>query len=40
MNDSKFVQEKNFSLLEDNGFVYLIRNYKGNSKSSLPFSNT
>ena len=40
MNDSKFVQEKNFSLLEDNGFVYLIKNYKGNSKSSLPFSNT
>ena len=40
MNDSKFIQEKNFSLLDDNGFIYLIKNYKGNSKSSLPFSNT
>ena len=37
LNDLKFVQEKNFSLLKENGFVYLIKNYKGNSKSSISF---
>ena len=38
LNDLKFEQEKNFSLLKDNGFVYLIKNYKGNSKSSISFT--
>ena len=37
LNDLKFIQEKNFSLLKENGFVYLIKNYKGNSKSSISF---
>ena len=42
LNDANFVQEKNFSLLKENGFVYLIKNYKGNSKtaSSITFLNT
>ena len=40
INDAKFVQEKNFSLLNNNGFVYLIKNYKGNSKSNISFSNS
>ena len=39
INDAKFFQEKNFSLLNNNGFVYLIKNYKGNSKSNISFSN-
>lgn len=39
LNDSKFEQEKNFSLLKDNGFIYLIKNYKGNSKSTISFIN-
>ena len=39
INDEKFVQEKHFSLLNNNGFVYLIKNYKGNSKSNIIFSN-
>ena len=38
LNDLKFEQEKNFSLLKNNGFVYLIKNYKGNSKSSISFT--
>ena len=38
LNDLKFEQEKNFSLLKDNGFIYLIKNYKGNSKSSISFT--
>ncbi len=37
LNDAKFEQEKNFSLLEDNGFIHLIKNYKGNAKSSISF---
>lgn len=36
--DKKFYQEKNFSLLEKYGFIELIKNYKGNSKSSSGFS--
>ena len=40
LNDLKFEQEKNFSLLKDNGFIYLIKNYKGNAKSSISFINT
>ena len=39
INDEKFVQEKHFSLLNSNGFIYLIKNYKGNSKSNITFSN-
>ena len=39
LNDANFVQEKNFSLLKENGFVYLIKNYKGNSKLAITFRN-
>ena len=35
INDLKFQEEKKFSLLENNGFVCLIKNYKGNSKSAI-----
>jgi hypothetical protein len=37
LNDAKFVQEKSFSLLADNGFIHLIKNYKGNAKSTISF---
>lgn len=37
LNDAKFVQEKSFSLLSDNGFIHLIKNYKGNAKSAISF---
>ena len=33
INDNKFFSEKKFSLLENNGFIYLIKNFNGNSKS-------
>ena len=33
INDNKFFNEKKFSLLENNGFIYLIKNFNGNSKS-------
>ena len=33
INDNKFYEEKKFSLLEENGFIFLIKNYNGNSKS-------
>ena len=33
INDHKFFSEKKFSLLENNGFIYLIKNFNGNSKS-------
>ena len=33
INDNKFYSEKKFSLLENNGFIYLIKNFNGNSKS-------
>jgi len=35
INDNKFYKEKKFSLLEENGFVFLIKNYNGNSKSEV-----
>lgn len=38
LNDLKFEQEKKFSLLKENGFIYLIKNYKGNSKSGISFA--
>ena len=33
INDNKFFEEKKFSLLEENGFIFLIKNFNGNSKS-------
>lgn len=33
LNDDKFFKEKKFSLLEENGFIFLIKNFNGNSKS-------
>ena len=35
INDNKFYNEKKFSLLENNGFIYLIKNFNGNSKSEI-----
>ena len=35
INDNKFYKEKKFSLLEENGFVFLIKNFNGNSKSEI-----
>ncbi len=35
INDNKFFSEKKFSLLENNGFIYLIKNFNGNSKSEI-----
>ena len=35
INDNQFYCEKKFSLLENNGFIYLIKNFNGNSKSEL-----
>ena len=35
INDNKFFKEKKFSLLEENGFIFLIKNYNGNSKSEI-----
>ena len=32
INDNKFYNEKKFSLLEDNGFIFLIKNFNGNVK--------
>ena len=33
INDNKFYNEKKFSLLENNGFIFLIKNYNGNIKA-------
>ena len=33
INDNKFYKEKKFSLLEENGFIFLVKNFNGNSKS-------
>ena len=38
LNDRKFEQEKNFSLLKEYGFIHLIKNYKGNAKSTISFN--
>jgi len=38
INDKKFEQEKNFSLLKEYGFIHLIKNYKGNAKSTISFN--
>ena len=35
LNDNKFFKEKKFSLLEDNGFVFLVKNFSGNSKTEI-----
>ena len=35
INDNKFFKEKKFSLLEENGFIFLIKNFNGNSKSEI-----
>jgi len=35
INDNKFYKEKKFSLLENNGFVFLVKNFSGNSKTDI-----
>ena len=35
INDNKFYKEKKFSLLENNGFVVLVKNFSGNSKTEI-----
>lgn len=40
LNDKKFEQEKSFSLLKEYGFIHLIKNYKGNAKSTISFNSS
>ena len=35
INDEKFFKEKKFSLLENNGFIFLFTNFNGNSKYEI-----